>query len=132
MDSALSLQDEDSDIVLLANARDRFSGTISSITETELQLKGHYADMTIPRDEIQSVTLAANTQAETEEPSRKAIAFHLGKRGIVTATPTGASANGVIIKHPILGELNIDFNYLTAITYDTTRSLIDQWNTKLK
>ncbi len=132
MDSALSLQDDDSDIVLLANGRDRFSGTITSITDTKLQLKGHYADMTIPRDEIQSVTFAANSLAEAREQSSKEITFHLGKRGTLTASPIGTSANSVIVKHPILAELNLDFNYLTAITYDTSSSLLDQWNTKLK
>jgi hypothetical protein len=132
MDSALSLQDDDSDIVLLANGRDRFSGTITSITDTELQLKGNYADMTIPRDEIQSFTFATDSLAEAQEQSSKEIFFHLGKTGKLTATPVGTSADNVIIKHPILAELNLDFNYLTAITYDTSSSLLDVWNTKLK
>jgi len=132
MDSALSLQDEDLDIVLLANGRDRFSGTVTSISENELQLKGNYADMTIPRDEVQSVTFASNLLAETQEQSRKEIIFQLGKRGTLTATPMGTSSDGIIVKHPILSELSLNFSYLTAITYDSTSSLLDQWNTQLK
>lgn len=132
MDSALSLQDEDADIVLLANGRDRFSGIITSITENELLLKGNYADMTIPREEVQSVTFASSTQADIQQQSRKAITFQLGARGALTATPIGTTATGIIVKHPILDELNLDFSYLTAITYDPTRSILDQWNTKLK
>jgi len=132
MDSALSLQDENLDIVLLANGRDRFSGTVTSINENELQLKGNYADMTIPRDEVQSVTFASNLLAETQEQSRKEIIFQLGKRGALTAIPMGTSSDGIIVKHPILSELNLDFRYLTAITYDSTSSLLDKWNTQLK
>ncbi|MFT5882296.1 MAG: hypothetical protein ACI9FG_000797 [Crocinitomicaceae bacterium] len=132
MDSALSLQDEDSDIVLLANGRDRFSGTVTSINQNELQLKGNYADMTIPRAEVQSVTFASSLLAEIQDQSRKEIIFQLGKRGAITATPMGTSSDGIIVKHPILSELNLDFTYLTAITYDSTSSLLDQWNTKLK
>ena len=132
MDSALSLQDEDLDIVLLANGRDRFSGMVTSINENELQLKGNYADMTIPRDEVQSVTFASNLLALTQEQSRKEIIFQLGKRGALTATPMGTSSDGIIVKHSILSELNLDFSYLTAITYDSTSSILDQWNTQLK
>ncbi|MEO1857249.1 MAG: hypothetical protein ABGY95_07800 [Rubritalea sp.] len=132
MDSALSLQDENSDIVLLANGRDRFSGTITSITDKQIHLKGNYADMTIPREEIHSITFATSPLAEAQKKSLNEVLFHVGTRGTLTATPIGTSANEVLVKHSILNELHLAFEYLTAITYDSSISILDQWNTKPK
>ena len=132
LDSAQSLQAENSDIVLLANGLDRFSGSVKSITESELHLKGQYTDISIPREEIQSVTFSTGDRRKTQKQSSQEISFHLGQRGILRAIPLGTSANSILVKHPILGELSLDFSYLTAITYDTSSALIDQWNTRLK
>ncbi len=132
MDSALSLHSEESDIVLLNNGDDRFSGDIISFDESLLQLKGIYAEMHIPRKDIQSLHFSLPPLYSPGEQENEGAAFHLGKTGKLHAKTIGSTPNKIQLEHPILGKINLDFSYLTAITYDAEPSLLDAWNTQLK
>lgn len=132
MDSARSLESDRADIVLLNNGTDRFSGDILTLNETTLRLDGPYAKMDVPVDNLQSIHFNLSKIPTPSQKQKSEIMFQFYGQGQINATPTGVSSAGILVNHPILGELDIDFKFLTAISYDPKPSLIDQWNTKIK
>ena len=69
-DAARSLQVENSDIVLLANGTDRFSGKVTEVEGGNLKLEGRYGDFVFPLAEIAEVRFATSS---LEKPAEEAV-----------------------------------------------------------
>ena len=132
MDSARSLESDRADIVLLNNGTDRFSGDIIALDESSLSLDGAYAEMDIPLQNLQSIHFNLSKITVPTQKQKSEVIFQFYNQGFINATPVGTTKSGIMVSHPILGELDINFKFLTAISYDPKSSLIDQWNTKIK
>ncbi|MFC4993999.1 hypothetical protein [Rubritalea tangerina] len=132
MESPLSLESNEHDVVMINNGTDRFSGSIIQLDAEQLTLDGNYTKLNIPRQDLQSLNFNLNTLNDSTPNPKNSAQFHMGTSGKITATPTNTNSDSIHLSHPILGELKLNFNYLTAITYDAQSSLLDQWNTKLK
>lgn len=131
LDSAPSLTSETQDIVMLSNGKDRFAGTVIQLENQELKLAGNYAEMKIPRNELQSIHFANSSVTPSKAPPKNYALFQFGGSGYLSATPVSSQGTKLSIEHPVLGALTIDFDYLTAIDYHPDISLLDQWNTKI-
>lgn len=126
-DSAVSLENEDRDIALLTNGTDRFSGSISNLTDNKISLKSEYAALDIPVDEVKSINFATNKLDTWEAPKDKTVAYRFFGTGRLSATPISGSPNSVKLQHPILGNISVDFNFLSSIDYTGEPSILDDW-----
>ncbi|GAA5496156.1 hypothetical protein Rhal01_02338 [Rubritalea halochordaticola] len=131
-DSALSLQNEQRDIALLNNGTDRFSGKILKLQDNVVTLKGPYAEMEIPTDQVKSLNFATEGFAKKDEARSNDVAFRFYGSGRLTANPVSGNEEGVELEHPILGKLKLKYTYLSSIDYTPDASIIDRWNLQLK
>lgn len=132
VDSQASLSNEDRDVVMLSNGTDRFSGAAEFANDDHLSFKGKYAELHIPRNELESVHFASSATATKESFDGHWINFEFYGTGKLSAKSLGTSDEGVLISHPILGNLTLKKEFLSSIDYDQEPSLLDLWNTKLK
>lgn len=126
-DSAVSLEDDSSDITLLTNGTDRFSGKIKSLKDGTVNLTSTYAEMNIPADEIKSIHFAGDSRAKFESPNQKTTRFRFYGTGNLSAAPISGSAKAVKVSHPILGPIELQFDFLTSIDYSDEQSFLDDW-----
>lgn len=130
-DSAPSLESETQDVVMLSNGKDRFAGNIKSLVDQQLTLDGTYAEMVIPRNELQSLNFATDEVTALSNNGEKSVIFQFSGTGFLSATPQSSEGQKIQVNHPILGNISLDVAYLTAINYQAGASLLDQWNSKI-
>lgn len=130
-DSALSLQNEQRDIILLTNGTDRFSGEIMKLEEKVVTLKGPYAEMEIPTEQIKSLNFATDKMAKSNESGSDSVAFRFYGIGRLSGTPVEGNKESVILNHPIIGKVTLSYDYLSSIDYTPDTAIIDRWNLKL-
>ncbi|NIP96616.1 MAG: hypothetical protein GWO24_25550, partial [Akkermansiaceae bacterium] len=67
------------------NGTDRFSGRVLSLENDEFRIKGTYAEMRIPQEEVQEIRFARDAQAEKDpEGTREAVRLILQPVGRLT------------------------------------------------
>ena len=130
MDSAQSMETEDRDVVLLTNGTDRFSGKLESLQDGQFLIKGTYADMKVPADEIQEIHLArSNRIAEDEEwADRQRLRLLLKPHGRLTVSPIKANADTLRGRHSALGEINLKLRYAGLMEFSFGSSILDSWD----
>ncbi|MFC5051487.1 hypothetical protein ACFPK9_12820 [Rubritalea spongiae] len=131
LDSALSLESPSSDILMLANGKERFAGKVTELTTQQLNFDGTYAEMVIPRNELQSIHFAKNQTSTISDIDENSIVFELGGSGFITAIPESSEGQKIKVTHPILGNISLDTSYLTSINYQPGNNILDQWNSKI-
>ena len=130
MDSAQSMETEDRDVILLTNGTDRFSGELNSLQDGIFSIKGTYAEMKVPHEDVQEIRLArsAQTGEDEEEASRQRIRLLLQPYGRLTLLPLEASADRLRSRHPALGELNLNLHYAGLMEFSFGSSVLDSWD----
>ena len=130
MDSAQSMETEDRDVVLLTNGTDRFSGKLESLQDGQFLIKGTYAEMKVPADEIQEIRLASSNQTEEDEEwaSRQRLRLLLKPHGRLTLSPIKANADTLRGRHPALGEINLNLRYAGLMEFSFGSSILDSWD----
>jgi hypothetical protein len=131
LDSASSLESETQDIVMLSNGKDRFAGKVLTLENQQLSLDGTYAKMVIPRNELQSINFASDRIQSISNNDSNTITFQFTGSGSITATPLSSDGQTLNVNHPILGNITLKTEYLSAITYGNGGGIIDQWNSKI-
>ena len=130
MDSAQSMETEDRDVILLTNGTDRFSGELNSLQDGTFSIKGTYAEMKVPHEDIQEIRLArsAQTGEDEEEASRQRVRLLLQPYGRLTLLPLGATADRLRGRHPALGELTLNLQYAGLMGFSFGSSVLDSWD----
>ena len=130
IDSAQSMETENRDVILLTNGTDRFSGELASLQDGKFSIKGTYAEMTVPQEEVQDIRLARTGQTgeDEEEASRKRIRLLLQPYGRLTLRPIEASSDRLRAHHPALGDLTLDLQYAGLMEFFFGSSILDAWD----
>ena len=130
MDSAQSMETEDRDVILLTNGTDRFSGELISLQDGTFSVKGTYAEMKVPHEDIQEIRLArsAQTGEDEEEASRQRVRLLLQPYGRLTLLPLEATADRLRGRHPALGELTLNLQYAGLMEFSFGSSVLDSWD----
>ncbi len=117
IDPAISIENDNRDIVMLSNGTDRFSGEVIGILDNKLELKGPYAELVIPTDQIQTLSFAKKKRAEPNTPSTGDIAVRFYGTGKITGSFSKGPDGSLFIKNPTLGKLKINYDYITSIQF---------------
>jgi len=127
-DAARSMQIDKSDIVLLTNGVDRFSGKVTSIKNQELNLKGRYGNFIFPMDEIAEVRFANKGLIVPEAPSKDSVMVRLTPIGRITGQPLTGPIGKIRLLNQAAGEIDIDLNSAAMLEFESPKTFIDDWN----
>jgi hypothetical protein len=130
-DGARSLEHEDRDIVLLTNGTDRFSGQITSIADGKATLKGPYADLTLPLEELSEIHFQRSGLADLEGiewPNDTGILL-FNPIGRISFVPTSSDKNQLSGKSPILGDLKVKLDSAALLQFAETPDALSDWVT---
>ena len=130
-DGARSLEHEDRDIVLLTNGTDRFSGQITSIADGKVTLKGPYADLTLPLEELSEIHFQRSGLADLQKikwPDDTGILL-FNPIGRISLVPTSSDENHLSGKSPILGDLKVKLDSAALLQFAETPDTLSDWVT---
>ncbi len=116
-DSALSLENETRDIVMLNNGTDRYSGKITAITESEIDLKTAYAELSIPQDQVSSITFSRKKTEEPESRDKLEVAVRFYGTGRITGILSKADDGSILLESKILGKIKIKPEFITSFEF---------------
>jgi hypothetical protein len=116
-DSALSLENETRDIVMLNNGTDRYSGKVTAISNSVINLKSPYAELVIPQDQVSSVTFSRKKATEPEPRDKNDVAVRFYGTGRITGTLTKAGDNSIFLESKILGKIKIKSEFITSFEF---------------
>ena len=126
-DSARSLENETRDIVMLANGTDRYSGKITNITDTVLELKADYAELTIPHEEISSVNFATK-EAEALQRDINTATLRFYGTGKITGKISKAEDGYISLESETLGQLKVKSEYISSFEFIDMNHIYDAFN----
>ena len=127
-DAARSMQVESSDIVLLTNGTDRFSGNVTKIEDNELTLEGRYGDFIFPMEEVAEIRFASEGLANAGEDSRDSLMVRLQPIGRISGRPLDGPPNQIRMHNQAAGEIEIDLDAAVMLEFDSSKGFIDDWN----
>lgn len=130
-DSARSLQSDESDIVLLTNGTDRFSGKVSSIKDGKLTLVGRYASLDIPLNEIAEIHFARNGLKQLEESRERLARVHFQPIGRLSGVAGVTSAKDMILDSRLLQKIKLDLTSAVVIDFQSGSSFLNYWDEEL-
>lgn len=127
-DAARSLQVDNTDIVLLANGTDRFSGAVSKVAAGKLYLESRYGDFEFPLEDVAEIRFAKNKLAkETAAPSDVIVA-RLHPLGRITGTPLRGDANSLSLFTGPAGEIHLNLDSAVMLEFQPSASFLDDWD----
>lgn len=128
IDSALSMESKERDVVLLTNGTDRFSGEVLGISEDLLTLKGTFAEMQIPLENVEEIRFASNAVKELPAPTGQAVRLVLQPVGRLTVEPQGSTAE-VMTGKLASGDLaELELNHVGIMEFAFGDSALDSWD----
>lgn len=130
-DSARSMEVDAADVILMTNGTDRFSGTLTSIESGIARLKGKYADLRIPVEEIAEIHFARNGRREVEETLEERVAVHFQPVGRLTGSLGPTGDDGLTFQSKLAGQLKLDLKSAVFINFQSTASFLNFWDEEL-
>jgi hypothetical protein len=127
-DAARSLQVEDSDIVLLSNGTDRFSGKVTGLSQGKLKLEGRYGDFEFPINEIAEVRFAKSRIAKAPDVPSDEMKTRLYPLGRISGRPLVGDSSNLRILNGAFGEIDINLDYAVMLEFQETESFLDDWD----
>jgi len=116
-DSALSLENETRDIVMLNNGTDRYSGKIIAIADSAIDLKSTYAELSIPQDQVSSITFSRKKSEIPELREKQDVAIRFYGTGRITGILTIADDDSIFLESKILGKIKIKSEFITSFEF---------------
>jgi len=129
-DSAQSMTSSESDVILLTNGVDRFSGKFNNIRDGKVSFRGCYNnDFSIPVDEVQEIHLATDKLRKMpDEDNDKSTYFYVQPYGRISGIPSAGENGMTKLISNILGEINLNTRYVNIIDFSHHNSLLDLWD----
>jgi len=120
----------ESDIILLTNGVDRFSGKFNHIRDGKVSFRGSYNnDFSIPVDEVQEIHLATDKLRKIpDEDNDKSTYFYVQPYGRISGIPSAGDNGMTKLISNILGEINLNTRYVNIIDFSHQNSLLDLWD----
>jgi len=129
-DSALSMEHDDRDIVLLTNGTDRFSGQITDISSDTLTLETSYASMELPLSDVSDIRFRQSGIADPEQiewPSDTSLLYFYPS-GRLSLTPIKSDTKTLTASSPLLGpNLSVDLGSATLLELRKNSNDLDEW-----
>ena len=116
-DSAISLENESRDIVMLNNGTDRYSGKLTAINESTIDLKTAYAELEIPHDQISSINISRKKSEDAELRQKTDVAIRFYGTGKITGQLSKAEDNFIFLNSKILGKIKIEAEFINSIEF---------------
>ncbi len=117
VDPAITLENDDRDITLLNNGTDRFSGNVLKTQNGKLEIKGPYADLAIPLDQISTIHFAKKHLVKLPERAANDVTVRFYGTGRLTGTLSRAKDGGLILDSVALGKLPLKQEFITSIEF---------------
>lgn len=127
-DSARSLESDDSDIVLLNNGTDRFSGKISGMKDGKVNLTGKYGNFSFPMTEIAEIRFAKAQLKTTDEEAASDIRVRFHPHGSISGQVVSGTPENVRLLNSSAGEFNINLKSAGILEFKSMNSYLDDWN----
>jgi len=127
-DSALSLENETRDIVMLGNGTDRYSGTITAITNDTVEFKTSYAELTIPHNEINSLNFATKESGEPLELDQENTSIRFYGTGKISGKISKSEDGNITVESKTLGLIKIKSEYISSFEFVDMDQVYDSFN----
>ncbi len=127
-DSARSLESDDSDIVLLNNGTDRFSGKISAIKDGKLSLTGRYGNFSFPMAEIAEIRFAKSQLKAVADSAASEFKVRFHPQGTISGQVVSGTQKSIRLLNNAAGEINIDLGSASLLEFKSNHSYLDDWN----
>ncbi|MGJ8633162.1 MAG: hypothetical protein ACSHX7_04520 [Luteolibacter sp.] len=125
-DSARSLQTDDSDIVLLTNGTDRFSGKVKGIENDTLTLESRYGEFLFPMEDVAEVRFAKDGLSEPEEnPTLRLRLYPIGR---ISGDPILGDSETIRLQTTVAGEIGVKLDSAVMLEFQTKESFLDDWD----
>lgn len=124
-DSVLSMRPTGTDdIILLTNGTDRFAGRVSGISDEIVQFKNAYAELSIPKRDVSTISLASKTKTESlqELPT-----LHLQPAGYLRGSIRFTQDKRLHLTHSLLGEIDLSIPHLSSIEFLEDAAPLSHW-----
>ncbi len=116
-DSAISLENNERDIVMLDNGTDRYSGKVTSITQDSVQLKSNYAELSIPHDQVSSVTFASDKVTAPPARQKDDVTIKFYGTGKLTGKVSKADKGYIKIDSKTLGSIKVAKEFISSYEF---------------
>lgn len=116
-DPAITLENEDRDIVMLANGTDRFAGQTLSINDGNLGFKNDYTELAIPTEQIQSLHLATKKSKKMEDRLEDEVTIRFYGNGRITGLLSKGENGSIKLKTQSVGEITIKPEFITTLDF---------------
>ena len=127
-DAARSLQAEDTDIVLLSNGTDRFSGKVTGLSGGKLHLEGRYGDFEFPISEVAEVRFAKTADVPPPAVESGDVKVRMHPIGRITGKPSGGDSDTLRLRSSEGGEIEVDLDYAAMLDFYGMESYLDDWD----
>ncbi len=129
-DSAMSMQSEEHDVILLTNGVDRFSGTFKHIKDGKIFFRGTFDnDLAIPTGSVQEIRLASGKLRKIpEDKEDNSVYFHFQPFGRISGIPAADVKGRTKIHSDIVGDVSLDMKYVGIIDFSRQNNLLDFWD----
>lgn len=129
-DSARSTRNKDHDIVMLVNGLDRFSGIFNGLEDGFVSFTGSYGNhLEIPSKEIAEVNYASkNLHTLDQKADQPPVYFYTLPYGRISATPVENQSGSCTLYSEVIGEIELDTDYVNIIDFSHQNNLLDFWD----
>ncbi len=118
VDPAKSMENSDRDTILLSNGTDRYSGKALNLVQNKLQLKGPYADLEIPTDQIQSLYFAEKDRRDLPAKAESEVSLRFHGSGRLTGSLAKGPHGKIILDSGVLGKLTILSEFISSYEFE--------------
>lgn len=116
-DPAITLENAEKDIVMLANGTDRFAGKTLSYKDGNLGFKNDYTELAIPTKQIQSLYLATKLSKKMEGRKEGEVTIRFYGNGKITGFISKGDNGSIKLKTQSIGDIVIKPEYITTLDF---------------
>ena len=116
-DSARSLENATRDIVMLSNGTDRYSGKVTAITDTTVEINTDYAELSIPHEEVSSVNFATEKTVEIPQEGADKVTVRFYGTGSISGKISKAEDGYIAIDSKALGLIKVRSEYISSFEF---------------
>jgi hypothetical protein len=127
-DSARSMQVDDTDIVLLSNGTDRFSGKVTGFHDGMLKLEGRFGDFEFPIAEIAEVRFAKSRLAVPDKEISDQVRLRFHPIGRISGKAVGGDADALRMSNASGGEMDVKLDSAVMLEFRESDSFLDDWD----
>lgn len=127
-DAARSLESDASDIVLLTNGTDRFSGRVIGMKDGRLQIEGPYARLDIPYGDVAQIHFARSARRSSPAVGSRQIHVHFSPVGRISGEPLASDSKTLSLASPLLGPVELSLGPALLLEFSSANGFLNYWD----